>query len=901
VTLHPLQKAARAAQRLAGAWSARRRRRAEAVLDELKLRYHAFRALLADNDRALDLLNDLDVKTRTAARGGAALSGEIEELLHVTYEMVDGLNRLDEFRHESLYERHERLAERIRALASATSPRAREAAPCVPLSALGLRDRALAGGKAAALGRMARTGLPVPEGFAITADAGRRLLMDTGLSFALRNRLRRLEGEPPSPAQVREHADAMGREIMAAALPEPLRAAIAEAYAALRGPDGADAPVSVRSSAVVEDGAEHSFAGQFESVLNVVGVEGVVAAYKKVLASNCNGRSIVYRLHHGLPLADFDMAVLVQRMVDARAAGVLFTVDPRDGAGGRMLLSAAPGVGVGVVDGDAPVDVYAPPRADPDGDVERRVAHKDVRQVCAGGGGLRAEPVPEAEADAPLLDESEVRALAGFGRLAESLFGGPQDLEWAVDRAGRPWLLQSRPLRLPPRSGARPQPLHGRTLFSGGTPSSPGRCIGRVRLVRDAADLERPAQGPEVAVMHQSLVRAARFLPVFAGVVVELGNPADHLSSVAREYARPMLCGAAGIMGILSEGRWVLLDVEAGVVQEVDEALGLEAESVWRAEQARPLAEGAASGAASGNPALSPELDELRSLLVRLNLTDAYGPTFSIMECRSLHDVVRYAHEKAVLAMFEGGDLMLDEAESLVHRLDAGIPFHFFIIDLGGGLGPDVASMKISIEDVRSQPFLALWQGITAPGLAWNRPPPAANLSGLFARNLVDAGGARPLGSFNYALVTRDYLNLNARVDYHFAMVDAVCGPVARENYVRFRFKGGGAELRQRERRARFLALVLREHGFFTDRRGDLLTASLADADREAATGRLNMLGRLLCFSRLLDAGMLDEKAPERVAEAFLRGDYALANLSGTDDAADAEPEAGQGGGAIAP
>ena len=139
---------------------------------------------------------------------------------------------------------------------------------------------------------------------------------------------------------------------------------------------------------------------------------------------------------------------------------------------------------------------------------------------------------------------------------------------------------------------------------------------------------------------------------------------------------------------------------------------------------------------------------------------------------------------------------------------------------------------------------------------------------------MFDAGGRRPVGQQNYVLITRDYLNLNARVDFHFAMVDSVCGSNPRENYIRFRFKGGGTSPVQRERRARFITEVLRARNFFTDRRGDLVTASLPGMEREETCRGLILLGRLLGFSRLMDAAMTDDDIPHRMAEAFLAGDY---------------------------
>jgi pyruvate,water dikinase len=234
----------------------------------------------------------------------------------------------------------------------------------------------------------------------------------------------------------------------------------------------------------------------------------------------------------------------------------------------------------------------------------------------------------------------------------------------------------------------------------------------------------------------------------------------------------------------------------------------------------------------------------------------------------------------AVLAMFEAGDEVLDDAEVLVRRLEGSVPLHFLIIDLGGGIAPDRNGFRVPLADVLSVPLQALWKGIATPGLRWSTPPPMPGISGLVSRAMLDGGSARPVGQQNYALITRDYLNLNARVDFHFTMVDAVCGTNPRENYIRFRFKGGGTSLIQRERRARFISSVLESYNFFTDQRSDLVTASILETEQEEIEERLVMVGRLLGFSRLLDATMGDDDMPEKIARAFLEGDYGLDRLS---------------------
>jgi pyruvate,water dikinase len=248
------------------------------------------------------------------------------------------------------------------------------------------------------------------------------------------------------------------------------------------------------------------------------------------------------------------------------------------------------------------------------------------------------------------------------------------------------------------------------------------------------------------------------------------------------------------------------------------------------------------------------------------------------VECKSAHDLVRYVHEMAVLAMFDAGDSVMEDAGVLLRRLGES-PIPFLLIDFGGGLAATHSRRDIALADVRSLPLLALCAGMATPGLRWREAPPVASVGGVLSRALLDGRSARPVGNFNYALVARDYLNVNARVEFHFAMVDAVCGAEQGENYVRFRFKGGGTAREQRERRVRAVSEILKAHGFFADRRGDMVTGTLAQPSQAEAEASLVMLGRLLGFTRLLDSAMVDDEMPGKVARAFLDGDYALEGL----------------------
>lgn len=833
----------------------------------LKARYHTFRIILSNNEAALEHLKKISQTMRSPAISWEDLSSETEELLETTYELVDGLARIGRGAYSGLYARHRFLSAEIhRQLDCAVS--ARRSSYCVFFDDFQPGMEATAGTKASNLAFLKKSGFQVPDGFALTASACSEILTYNRIDSFIRHRLQRLENAPSvNTAELEADSAEIRKRILEASFPEEIEKELRMFHERLTGNSGN--AVSVRSSALAEDRAGHSFAGQFRSILNVLFPESLKNAVLEVIASSYSPRALTYRLHAGLPLSVSDMAVICQLMSGARAAGVLFTVNPSDPENGRMLVSAVPGLGVSAVGGDAPSDLYTPLRERP----ETEPFEKWSRSASA----VSTQWVSKSDAlssNELLLSYDEACRLAGHGRMVESLFGKPQDIEWAIDECGSIFLLQSRDIQLSPKKRQLADFVTGEILLSGGVCSSGGKCAGKALIVRSADDVRiarKDADTPWIMILGQSMVDAAAWIDCFEGIVVDLGNPADHLSCVAREYGIPMLVATGTASSSIKNNDWIVLDADSASIRRAPEAIM----SSSRRNRNRRSRSDLKSGADS-----FPELAALLEMIEPLNLTDAYGPTFSIQECRSVHDIIRYVHEMAVLSMFDAGDVFLEDAGSLVRRLDEGIPFHFLILDLGGGISSSQKGMKVRPSDICSSPFQALWEGISTPGLRWNQAPPAPAVSGLFSRAMLDGRSARPVGNQNYAMITRDYLNLNARVDFHFAMVDAVSGINPGGNHIRFRFKGGGTTAVQRERRARFVAQVMREYGFSCHHHDDLVTASIYGMKAVDINSRLVMTGRLLGFSRLLDAVMENDDAPVKVAEAFMNGDYGLASLS---------------------
>ncbi len=319
-------------------------------------------------------------------------------------------------------------------------------------------DLALAGGKGASLSRLAIAGLPVPGGFHVTTRAYRRFVAQDGRQERILAALADTgAGEGDIEAAEAEAAARRIAPLFAEPdVPADVARAVREAYARLG--DGAVA-VAVRSSATAEDLPDMSFAGQQETYLNIRGETAVVAAVTRCWGSLWTPRAIAYRARNGIASDELALAVVVQELVPADAAGVMFTADPLTGAQDRILINAAWGLGEAVVSGAVTPDTYTVERAT--GQVlDQQVGDKTVMTVRTAE-GTHDEPVPGSRRQVAVLSSEQVAELAGIGADVEDLYDRPMDIEWAV-HAERFHVLQARPIT--GLSGPTPTPASASTL-----------------------------------------------------------------------------------------------------------------------------------------------------------------------------------------------------------------------------------------------------------------------------------------------------------------------------------------------------------------------------------------------------------------------------------------------------
>jgi pyruvate,water dikinase len=424
-------------------------------------------------------------------------------------------------------------------------------------------DVDFAGGKGANLGELSGAGLPVPPGFVVGAPAYAAFCDGSGLRERIAERLATVDVE--DTAELERAAAEVRRTVESTPLPSRLEHDVAGAYERLAG-EQRDAAVAVRSSATAEDTESASFAGMNETLLNVRGPDAVLDALRRCWSSLFGARTVYYRTKRGFGQADMDIAVVVQRQVEATRAGVMFTIDPASGAADRLVIEGAFGLGEAVVSGSVSPDRYVVSKQGMT-IARREVRRKELAIEPVAGGGTATRELEEGEAMAPVLDDGEVRRIAELGMRIEEHYGAPQDTEWAIDAEGGVWMLQSRPITAAGGEGlAPPQPARGAELVRG-LGAAPGTASGPARIVASLDRAGELAEG-EILVTHMTAPDWVPLMRRAAAIVTDSGGMTCHAAIVSRELGIPCVVGTAEATKVLRDGEPVTVDATEGVVRE---------------------------------------------------------------------------------------------------------------------------------------------------------------------------------------------------------------------------------------------------------------------------------------------------------------------------------------------
>jgi pyruvate, water dikinase len=697
----------------------------------------------------------------------------------------------------------------------------------------------------------------VPPGIAVTIAGFRNYLAYNNLFDKISSLLMSCGHEARALEAVSQKIRLL---ILGGEIPPDLRREILQAVELICPKNPESGLYSVRSSAVGEDG-ELSFAGLHDSLLNVP-FRDLLSSYKQVLASLYNPAALEYRIKRQLPFSDMAMAVLYQKMVAGRVSGVTYSIDPVDAHQNICLVTATRGLGKGVVEGNTKTDTFRLSRDPPYPIRSSRIGGRETVPAPHSAGHLadnRTKQDPE-----PCLAPESASSLVEIALILERFFKQPLDIEWSIDDEGQMWILQARPLGLTQGRQARSPELkdllqqYTELIRGAGTIAYRGIGAGPVWLAEQDADLNDFPTGA-VLVSRYSLPFLARVIPRASAIITDVGSPVGHMATVAREFRVPTIVDTGSATEILKSGQWVTVDAERNVVYEGQINELLHHHLLERASFETTY-----------------EFRLLRRMLKRiapLTLIDPEAPNFTPRGCRTLHDVLRFIHEKAIRALAR----MAENPRNLLRhgglRLKANLPLNLILIDIGGGLEKDAGKAGwVEPRHITSEPMRALWAGMDSPDV-WNTDPIAADFKGLFSsltRTQATAVTGHILTGLNVAVLGAHYLNLTLRVGYHFTVVDTSLGPPPEKNGIFFRFIGGATDITRRSRRALLLGSILEKFGFKVEKKGDLVIARDINCTAEHTRDRLYIIGRLIGFIRQLDILMTDDGAVEHYFKRFM-------------------------------
>lgn len=787
----------------------------------LRRKYEAFKSLLKHDAIALELIADLEElfygQTLADRQRANHLAAKLSESVGI---MAGQLVEMNPTGYMDLPEYFRKIDFYVRMALELDQP---EVGPPYILS---LEDAALfpkmAGGKASNLGRAARLeGMPVPPGFVVTASAFNYLIDYNGLSDKIESLLRQMVvGDRDLLARLTGELQEL---ILGAEVPEEIARGIRFAVSEIISNDDL---IAVRSSALAEDG-EISFAGQYASELSVE-PNDVLEAYKRVLAGKYCPRAIAYRISNGLTDSETAMAVLIIPMVEADNAGVVYSRDPDCTGGDSIGIYGVRGYGEGLVDGSV-----SPSKAS----LTRSLSPELNKNCTPDEGGLPRE-----------------ETLLELGRLAmelEEAFGGPQDIEWAEDVTGELFILQTRPLQ-EERGAAvvEHEPVMAIPYAEGLERASTGVGCGEVYYAPTGEEI---ALIPDGAIVVTPTLKPAllTFVGKMSGVIASTGSRASHFASVARESGVPVLVGE--MPKLPEHGQVLTVDGTTGTIYD-----GCVESIITRAREGKTVPQ-----------RVIDQYERVVPITVKLNLTNPEAENFTPEGCRSMHDVVRFCHEKSVGEMFSLVDKR-GRGMGAAKRLNTSLPLVMYLLDLGEGLFASASRNKVvTPEDIKSRPMWALWCGMADPRVKW--PSKLTHMdweefdrmsAGIFSFD------SKLLAS--YGLISEDYLHLMIRFGYHFSVVDSICVQDASANYINFRFKGGGAGFDQRLLRLEFIRRVLVHYGFDTETRGDMIDARVARLSENKTRILLVRLGYLMAITRLMDMRMDNEEMVEAEVQRFI-------------------------------
>ena len=438
------------------------------------------------------------------------------------------------------------------------------------------------GGKNANLGEMTSAGVPVPPGFAITAYAYKKFIEETNIAAKIYEIIDETVTDKNDPAQYEVASKKIRELIESTPMPKEIETAVKNAYEEMnRKLDIKETFVAVRSSATAEDLADASFAGQQETFLNIRGVKGVLQNTVKCWSSLFTPRAIFYRNEKGFAHEKVFISVGVQKMVNSRAAGVIFTLNPVTGDTSQIVIEGNYGLGEAVVSGSVTPDDFVVDKASMK-ITERRLAKKTVQYIRdLKTGHTVHEEVPEEKQQLPCVTDEEVIRLAELAKRIEKHYGKPQDIEWAIDRdiASAPqntFIVQSRPetvwsmkpAEAPAKGEAEAKAPELKVVIKGIAAGKRGFGIGIAKVVSNPQEAAKVMQKGNILVTDMTNPDYVPFMKLAGAIVTDKGGVTCHAAIVSRELGIPCVVGTEKATQVMLTGKEYTVDSKSGVVYE---------------------------------------------------------------------------------------------------------------------------------------------------------------------------------------------------------------------------------------------------------------------------------------------------------------------------------------------
>lgn len=807
-----------------------------------KDRYNHFKQLLKANNKALELMTELEVAlTGVQPFGMSFVRDRCTRISTNVYKMVKHLNELNPKRYKVLFDRFNTILKQINSLIQDVS--SYPVGPLiVPLTELNNTLSDLTGGKMANLGEIKnRLNLNVPNGFVITATAYQRFIEHNDLQTEINRRIQATKVE-----QMDERYDlcsCIQGLVRDADIPEDVEQGIIQQYRTLEELEMPGVKVAMRSSALEEDNATRSFAGQYKTLLNV-SKDDLLQAYKEVIAGKYSIHAFRYRLNRGIRDEEVAMCVGCISMVDAVAGGVMYTRNPNNANDDTIIINSTWGLPKHVVDGTASVDVFKIKRGVPL-KIDSQVISKKKQKYINSEDGINLTDILEEESLASSLSSKKAIKLAEIALQLESYYKTPQDIEWAIDSHGAIVILQCRTLVQTELSEDRDDVTGDEAaadlITVGGVTASPGVAFGEVFVLCWEKDARHIPQGA-ILVTSQAFPQWAMLLDKTKAIVTEQGTVTGHLANVSREFGVPALFGVKNATELFKSGHMITVDANRKRVYSgrVDALLNKE-------QTPRNLMEGST---------VFELLKSTAGYIIPLNLRNPESVSFKPDRCESLHDITRFCHEKSVVEMFNfGKNHHFPERSS--KQLFTDMPMKWWVLNLDDGFKEEVKGKYIKLDTIDSIPMLALWKGITWK--PWVGPPPFDGkgfMSVMFeaTRNTAISTTSRsPYSDRNYFIISKNFCSLSSRLGFHFSIIETLISDRTTENYITFQFRGGAADSERKQKRLLFIKEILDDYEFVTEIREDNLRAQLDDLDQQVMIQKLIVLGYLTIHTRQLD------------------------------------------------